>query len=61
MEYEVRLAVLDDARRLSEVKIACWNTTYRGIYPDDKLDNYDFDKNTEKFNFGFIWIYPFKI
>jgi GNAT superfamily N-acetyltransferase len=24
-------------------------TTYRGIYPDDKLDNYDFDKNTEKF------------
>ena len=49
MEYEVRLAVLDDARRLSEVKIACWNTTYRGIYPDDKLDNYDVDKNTEKF------------
>lgn len=49
MEYEIRLAVLSDARRLSEVKLACWNTTYRGIYPDDKLDNYDLDNNAEKF------------
>ena len=49
MEYDIRLAVESDARRLAEVKIACWETTYRGIYPDDKLDNYDVDKNTEKF------------
>ena len=49
MDYEIRLAVLSDARRLAEVKIACWETTYRGIYPDSKLDNYDIEKNTEKF------------
>ena len=49
MDYEIRLATLDDARRLAEVKLACWETTYRGIYPDSKLDNYDIDKNEEKF------------
>ena len=49
MDYEIRLAVLSDARRLAEVKIACWETTYRGIYPDSKFDNYDIDKNIEKF------------
>ena len=49
MDYDIRLAIESDARRLAEVKIACWETTYRGIYPDDKLDNYDVDKNTEKF------------
>ena len=49
MDYDIRLAVLADARSLAEVKIACWETTYRGIYPDSKLDNYDIDKNTEKF------------
>ena len=46
MDYEIRLAVLSDARRLAEVKIACWETTYRGIYPDSKLDNYDIEKNS---------------
>ncbi len=49
MDYNIRLATLNDARKLAEVKIACWETTYRGIYPDEKLDNYDFDKNTETF------------
>lgn len=49
MDCEIRLAVLSDARRLAEVKIACWETTYRGIYPDSKFDNYDIDKNAKKF------------
>ena len=49
MDYDIRLAVESDARRLAEVKIACWKTVYRGIYPDEKLDNYDVEKNTDKF------------
>ena len=49
MDYNIRLATLNDARKLAEVKIACWETTYRGIYPDEKLDNYDVLKNAEKF------------
>ena len=49
MDYDIRLAIEADARKLAEVKLACWETTYRGIYPDSKFDNYDVDKNEEKF------------
>lgn len=33
----------------SEVKYKCWQTTYQGIYPDQKLDNYDFKVQEQKF------------
>ena len=34
---------------LSKVKHSAWLTTYRGIYDDDKLDNYDVLEHAKKF------------
>jgi len=49
MEYNIRLAKLTDCGELSILKRQVWETTYRGIYPDEKLDNYDYKQNEEKF------------
>jgi len=49
MEYNIRLASIDDCKRLSILKQEVWDETYRGIYSDDKIDNFDFIKNEEKF------------
>lgn len=35
--------------KLAEVKRSAWLTTYRGIYPDEKLDNYIVSEHAEKF------------
>lgn len=48
-EFEIRIAVYSDCRELSLLKREIWETTYRGIYPDEKIDNYDYLKNEEKF------------
>ena len=32
----------EDARALSELRRRVWLTTYRGIYPDDMLDQFDY-------------------
>ena len=42
-------ATLDMCRDLAQVKRQVWETTYRGIYPDSKLDGFDIEKETEKF------------
>ena len=34
---------------LAKIKRQVWETTYRGIYPDEKLDNYNFTDNESKF------------
>ncbi len=49
MNYEIRLASLNDCSELSKLKLKVWNTTYKGIYTEDKFDNYDFQLNEEKF------------
>ena len=49
MEYIIRLATEKDCVELSRLKQHVWNETYRGIYSDEKIDNYDFEKNREKF------------
>lgn len=40
-----RKATVEDCRALSELKRDVWSTTYSGIYPQEKLDGYDVDKN----------------
>lgn len=40
-----RKAVLEDSLELSILKGQVWNTTYKGIYPDEKLTGYDVAKN----------------
>ena len=47
MDYIIRLATEKDCVELSKLKQRVWNETYRGIYSDEKIDNYDF-KNVLK-------------
>lgn len=49
MEYIIRLATENDCNQLSILKHNVWETTYRGIYPDEKIDNYDYEENKNKF------------
>lgn len=47
--YIIRLATEGDCSELSRLKHEVWDTTYRGIYPDEKIDNFDYDKNKNTF------------
>lgn len=49
MDYKIRLARKDDCKKLSKLKYDVWVTTYRGIYSDEKIDNFDLVKNEKKF------------
>ena len=46
---KIKRASYDDCPLLATLKREVWETTYRGIYPDEKIDNYDYDENVEKF------------
>lgn len=41
MNVEFRRASPEDARLLAETRRRAWDTTYRGIYPDAMIDEYD--------------------
>ena len=41
-------AVLSDAATLTQTRQKAWDATYRGIYPDDMIDNFDFAWYLEK-------------
>ena len=45
MSYIIRLAKEEDCNELSKLKHDVWNETYRGIYDDNKIDNFDYKKN----------------
>ena len=49
MNYSIRLANEKDCKKLSELKHQVWIETYRGIYSDEKIDNFDYLKNEKKF------------
>ena len=42
-----RKATIEDCYSIAELKGIVWNTTYKGIYPDEKLMNYDVSKNEQ--------------
>ncbi len=46
---EIILASIKDAKNLSYLKKRVWESTYRGIYDDYLIDNYDYEKREEKF------------
>lgn len=46
---EIRRATVEDCKKLAVLKRKIWETTYRGIYPDEKLDNYSINLNEQKF------------
>lgn len=43
----------EEAHLLSEFRQRVWDTTYRGIYPDEMIDNFDFDFYDER---NLLWI-----
>ena len=49
MSINIVRANKDDCKALSKVKHDVWNTTYRGIYEDSKLDDYDYKYHENKF------------
>ncbi len=49
MSYIIRLAKEKDCDELSRLKQQVWSETYRGIYSDSKIDDFDFKANSTKF------------
>lgn len=49
MEYKIRKATKNDVEELSRLKQIMWMQTYRGIYSDDVIDNFDYKKHKNKF------------
>lgn len=48
-DYKIRLATKEDAKNLAILKQKVWNETYRGIYDDDIIDNFNYKEAEETF------------
>ena len=44
-----RIAITKDCYAIAKLKGEVRNTTYRGIYSDEALDNYDIERNKQTF------------
>lgn len=42
-------AEIDDCYEIAKLKGEVWNSTYRGIYSDEKINNYDVQRNEQTF------------
>ena len=49
MKYNIRLANKEDVNNLAKLKQKVWDETYRGIYDDDIIDNFDYAKSENTF------------
>lgn len=49
MDYIIRLATNEDIKNLAVLKQKVWSETYRGIYNDEIIDNFDYEKAEESF------------
>jgi len=49
IEVSYRPATIGDCHEIVKLKGEVWNTTYRGIYSDDTLANYDVESNERTF------------
>lgn len=47
-DMEFRPAQVDDAGVIAQLRKIIWSTTYRGIYPDEMIDQYDLDWHAQK-------------
>ncbi len=46
---KIRLATYEDCKKLPLLQLEIWETTFRGIYPDEKFDNFNFEIKQKKF------------
>ena len=60
MNFEFIKANKEDCYKLSRIKKEVWNTTYKGIYSDNELINYDYKKHEQKFIDGLDGLYLIK-
>lgn len=44
----IRRALLTDMNDMAKVRVDTWRTTYRGLVPDDHLDNLSYEKSTQR-------------
>ncbi len=51
-----REAVLADCYDLAVLKGKVWNTTYQGIYPQEKLTGYNVEKNQKNRKHWMCWM-----
>lgn len=49
MDCEIRLAELTDIKKLSKVKKEIWESNLRGVYNDEVIDNFDYEKEENTF------------
>lgn len=49
MNVDIRLAKKDEVLEIAKVKQKCWDSTYRGIYDDNIIDNFDYEKTANTF------------
>jgi GNAT superfamily N-acetyltransferase len=48
MDIKIRQVALEDAKEIASVGIKTWQTSYRGIFPGEKLDDMTWKDNTVK-------------
>ena len=48
MAIEFILANENTAKIISELRHEIWSTTYRGIYSDERIDNYDYEEHRQR-------------
>lgn len=53
MDLELRTATIDDAEVIAGVHVASWQAAYRGIVPDDILDNLSIAQRTQAWHVVF--------
>ena len=49
MDCEIRLAELADVKELAKVKKDIWESNLRGVYNDEVIDNFDYEKEEKTF------------
>lgn len=49
MSFEAIRATADMAEQLADVHVRAWQATYRGVFPDEYLDNLTLEKRTKTF------------
>ncbi len=49
MDCEIRLAELADVKELAKVKKEIWESNLRGVYNDDVIDNFNYEKEEKVF------------
>lgn len=44
---KIREAIVSDAKGIAKVHVDSWRTTYKGIIPDDFLNNLSYEQRTK--------------